>query len=222
MNSSACDTLRETIYALRKRSASGHHFVPFADLRANVNGKIISEAVSELDFPEHHQHAVVATILDRGLRVFSALALLHQEKHIAPFLENDELDVKLPMEQGQVSRIAQSVSSWFWEEVQWEFISHVFIRTGFHRKIRPEMILPILNEEKLSEGAGGEIFKCKIAQNQQTIVPAAVSVIFFFLTPLTNAHGCETERSNCHFDTETNQDGQAEWYQERAGIEEGG
>lgn len=53
MNSSAYDTLRETIYALRKRSASGQHFVPFADLRVSVTYKIISDAVSELDVPKY-------------------------------------------------------------------------------------------------------------------------------------------------------------------------
>ena len=131
---------------------------------------LVSDIVNGFDYPEHRRLTVVAKILEEGLRVFAILTWMHQEEQICHFLEHNELDSRLPMEEGQVHRIAPQVRDQFWKEIQWEFLPHEFSRNDGHRIIQERVILPFVEDVKQAEGASGEISKCTIAFGQQTLL----------------------------------------------------
>ena len=130
----------------------------------------MSGIVDGFDYPEHRRFVVVARILEEGLRVFAILTWMRKEEQICHFLEHNELDSRLPMEEGQVHRIAPQVRDQFWKEVQWEFLPHKFGRNDGHRVIQDRVILPFLKDVKQAEGASGEISKCTIAFSQQALL----------------------------------------------------
>ncbi|KAL9118496.1 MAG: hypothetical protein Q9187_004957 [Circinaria calcarea] len=162
--------LYQILSSLRQESASGHHFVSYVDLKRSVTQTLVSDVIDGFDYPEHRRFMVVARILEEGLRVFAILIWMHDEEQICHFLEHNELDSRLPMEEGQVHRIAPQVRDQFWKEVQWEFLPHEFRMNDGHRIIQDRVILPFLEDVKQAEGASGEISKCTIAFGQQTLL----------------------------------------------------
>jgi hypothetical protein len=166
--------LRQLLSSFRQRSAGGGFFVSYHDLTQGVTKSLVSDVVDQFYFPEHRRSAAVTTILKRGLIVFSILVWIYQEDQISHFIENDELDSRLPMEEGQVIRIAAGVSDRFWKEVQWEFLPYKFKKNDYHRLIDGRVILPFLEEFLQEEGVSGEIFKSTIPAAQQTLLPCKV------------------------------------------------
>jgi hypothetical protein len=175
-NTTAVGKLRETLRSIRQRSVSGRFFTSYSHLKSKLTKSLISDVITDIYISELHRSRVVANILGEGLVVLSILSWLHEEEEISHFIDHNELDRKLPMEQIQINRIAPNVSDRFCTEVQWEFLPHVFEKNAYHRKIRPEMILPFVAEQRLGEGAGGEIFKCDIEATQQDFLPREVAL----------------------------------------------
>jgi hypothetical protein len=159
--------LYKIVSQLRIRSVSHRYFISFSALKSSLNKDLVVKALRQHGFAEQRIPRMAEVILSDGLRTFSILALLRQENLIEHFIDYEELDSKLPMEKDVVHRISPLVSRQFWEELQWELCPH-FFRRQMHRKIRPNEILPFVSEERIGEGAGGEIFQCAIAMPQQS------------------------------------------------------
>ena len=162
--------LRELVRRLRTRTVSDRYFISYSALKNTVTRPLIIENFRQHGFKEQRIPDMATIIVNDGLRTFAILLMLGQEHLIELFINYEELDSKLPFEKDGVERITPLLPSRFWEETQWELCPHTF-RTRLHRKIRSEEILPYVQEARLGEGAGGEIFKCTIAVEQQQFYP---------------------------------------------------
>jgi hypothetical protein len=162
--------LHELVKLLRKPTASYRYFIPYITLKNTLTRLLIIENLRQHGFQEQRVPDMATIIVNDGLRVFGILLLLGQEHLIERFIDYEELDSKLPFEKEGAERISPLLPSQFWEETQWELCPYNF-RTRMHRKIRPKEILPYVEEVRLGEGAGGEIFKCAIAVEQQQFYP---------------------------------------------------
>lgn len=165
------DEARRLVCHLRRRAANGQYFVPSVELKNVLTRELVVGALDHDEIPEHRRHHTATKIVEDGIRTFAILLLVQQEHLVSHFIECDELDSKLPLSANQVQRISPFVSDRFHIEIQWEFIPYFFQRGMHHRKLRDEIILPYIHEERLAEGAGGEIFRCSISANQHMFDP---------------------------------------------------
>ena len=168
----------DAVLAVRQKSSKGTHFISFPDLHEALPRSTIKREVEYFCSQQHQIPSIVDLIHRNGLRVFAILVLLRQEELILDFIESldDQVDNKLPFEQAQISRVSSRVSTGFCSEVQWELIPHLFHSGGFHRKILNDVILPYIQEGRLDEGSGGEIYKCDIAGGQHRLSPRQVNL----------------------------------------------
>ena len=198
----ALSKLRHVLSSLRQESVSGYHFVPYQRLKAEVTEDLVADAIAQFYHPKHHGSRVVHTVLQDGLRVFCILVWLHSEQMLVDFIERNILDSRLPM-------VADPVSVGFdirWplkrfsNEVQWEYLPHIFGKDDYHRKIHDREILPFINETVLAEGASGVIYKTTIALSHQTLLPEKVRIEAPFLSSTTrlNERGIGWEASSCY------------------------
>jgi len=175
MNSKpSTDRFRKTLASIRHESSGGRYFISPYDLKEQVTKDLIFDTVSECPFAVQHYHLITQRILERGLKLFSILVWMGQEDHMVPFVEHDELDSRLPMGEEQVLRIAPRLEKRFWEEVQWEFLPHMFVKGDYHRRIHDKSVLPFLEELSRAEGSYGEILESRITLSQQTFFPDKV------------------------------------------------
>ena len=170
----ASTRLFQRISSLRQESSSGHHFVGHEDLCQAISKELVSDVLHGFYEPKHRCQIAVTRILEKGLRVFSILAWIRQEKLISRFIEHNELDARLPMEKSQVLRVSDKIDQRFWTEAQWEFLPHKFSKTDYHNVLHDKIILPFTTEIKVTEGASGEIYKSTIATRQQSLLPPNV------------------------------------------------
>ena len=168
------DDLRHLLDSLRRQASSERFFIVFEDLRREISESVVSGVIHEFDHPRHLHSKLVSTIVERGLRVFSILAWMHQEVKILSFIKHDCLDARLPMDEQQVSLIDGEVHHRFWKEIQWEYIPYRFVSGDFHRIVRDQVIIPFLSEQQWEEGSGGDLFKCTIPVPQQSFFPETV------------------------------------------------
>jgi len=165
--------------SLRQESSSGACFIVYEDLKQAVDRNLVSDVLEGFFQPEHRRATATLTIIEKGLKTFSILAWMRQENLITHFMENNELDARLPMEESQVRRVSNEVAERFWTEVQWEFLPHEFRKADYHRVIRNKVILPFTGETKMAEGASGEIYKSALAGPLQFFLPGKVPTTQF-------------------------------------------
>ena len=164
--------LRRLLSSLRQESTGGRHFISPYDLRECVKRSHIAAIVNNFYHPEFRRDGVVTRIVKDALKLFCILVWLGSEDQVVHFLDHDELDARLPMEEEQVLRISSVIDSRFWKEIQWEFLPHEF--SNFHRRIRDRVILPFIKDDKRSEGASGEVYQTTIAGSHHEFHPDQV------------------------------------------------
>ncbi|KAF3129065.1 hypothetical protein TWF703_009095 [Orbilia oligospora] len=168
-NPSKLNPLRDAILSVRVRTVTRHHFVTFPNLQRKLTESLVADAIIECYPYDHRQKIIIQKIIGHGLRVFAALAILHQEHLVLSLIEGNLLDSSLPIDSDN-PLIPKDLSSRFCSEVQWEFLPHKFIQGDFHKSLRAEIMMPYTHEEKIDEGSGGDIFKCVVHPHQYEVV----------------------------------------------------
>ncbi|KAF3150424.1 hypothetical protein TWF594_009068 [Orbilia oligospora] len=167
-NPSKLNPLRDAILSVRVRTVTRHHFVTFPNLQRKLTESLVADAIIECYPYDHRQKIIIQKIIGHGLRVFAALAILHQEHLVLSLIEGNLLDSSLPIDSDN-PLIPKDLSSRFCSEVQWEFLPHKFIQGDFHKSLRAEIMMPYTHEEKIDEGSGGDIFKCVVHPHQYEV-----------------------------------------------------
>ena len=162
--------VRDIIRRLRVKTADERYFVPHTTLKATLTRDVVIEILRQNQFSNYRIPSVATSIVGEGIRTFAILILLGQDRLIGDFIDHAWLDSKLPMDKDRVCEVSPLVSSQFCEEIQWELCAHILSRK-MPRKLRWEAILPHIHEERIGEGAGGEIFKCSVATEHQLFYP---------------------------------------------------
>ncbi|KAF3317571.1 hypothetical protein TWF173_010339 [Orbilia oligospora] len=168
-NPSKLDSLRDAILSVRVRAVTRHHFITFPNLQTKLTESLVADAIIECYPYDHRQKIIIEKIISHGLRVFAALAILHQEHLVLSLIEGNLLDSSLPIDSDN-PLIPRDLSPRFCSEVQWEFLPHKFIQGDFHKSLRAEIMMPYTHEVKIDEGSGGDIFKCVVHPHQYEVV----------------------------------------------------
>ena len=149
------------------------------DLRDILTKEAVRKALCETEItkdcklePFHIDH-VIDVIVHGAHRIFAILVIIRHIKSILLFIEGDKyqgskLDHKLPFEKEQLQAIfLDSTTADEFYERQWHFTAPIFCDSIVTRILPPEIILPIIEEESLGEGAFGEVYGIKIASSHQ-------------------------------------------------------
>ena len=91
------------------------------------------------------------------------------------FLEQNELDARLPMTKDQLSDIIPQDAAAFFKN-QWGFLPYIFQRNHHQHINNDSFILPFLRDQTLDdlEGGFGVISEITIAPSMQAMVPGQV------------------------------------------------
>lgn len=163
----------------KNRNINGQCFVSDDDLLNVLTKDAVRKALCDREInkdcklePFHIDQAVNA-VVHGAHRIFAILVYIRYTKSILQFIESDNyqgsgLDHRLPFEKGQLKAIfpASTTVDEFYER-QWHFTAPIFCDSSIKRILPPEIILPIIEEESLGDGAFGNVYSIKIASSHQ-------------------------------------------------------
>ena len=119
-------------------------------------------------------HETVGVIMKDGYKVFAILVVIRKVQCISKFIEHDQfqdpgtngLDSRLPFSENTIESFL-GITRFF--EVQWEFVVPIFFPRSIHRSLHADTVLPYIQEEELSEGGFGVIYKVTLHSSHQRL-----------------------------------------------------
>ena len=167
--------LYSQINELWQTSASGQHFIDPRELRSLLTRDVIVQAIQECSFPEHQRVLFADKIYHTGLKTFAILLHMRCSMEMVKFLEQNELDSRLPMSKDQLSDIIPQDAAAFFKN-QWGFLPYILQRNHHQHINHDSFILPFLRDQTLDdlEGGFGVISEITIAPSMQTMVRSQV------------------------------------------------
>lgn len=176
-------TLKHTQASLekaRQQSSSARFFIDFSSL-LQIFRKDVVKNILEQCLEAHSQHLipdVVTQIVENGngISLFAVLVWLDTPQTVLQFEEAGEIDVRLPLDNATLSRIAPEVTRFF--ETQWEFVPHYFQRNR-SRVVSDLVILPFLTEVDFPnlDGSSGSISRVSIPSSMHNLLDHKVQYI---------------------------------------------
>ena len=163
----------------KNKNTNGQCFVSDDDLRNVLTEDAIRKALCDREINKDckletfHIDQAVNVVVHGAHRIFAILVYIRHTKSILQFIKADNyqssgLDHRLPFEKEQLRAIfpAPTTVDEFYER-QWHFTAPIFCDSSIKRILPPEIILPIIEEESLGDGAFGNVYSIKIASSHQ-------------------------------------------------------
>lgn len=144
-------SLKESLKAVRRRTAHNRWFVPEGELRRVLTRDSVSRRLSECNIPPESLEETLNFVLTKATKIFAILVRIEQEVLMLEFIENETLDDKLPLE-SPVEGL--ELNAKFFEK-QWEFLAPVFTQRSVALNLKDNHILPFLEDIKLDYAHGG-------------------------------------------------------------------
>jgi hypothetical protein len=150
--------------------------IPHQQLYRLMTRNVVLDALQECEhIPAYHVNGIVERVMKGGLRLFSILIVVGQEKSILRFIERDGmqrsgLDDKLPFSADELQAIipeTDGASDFF--KRQWEFVAPVFSRNVLHRSLNSKIRLPFVQNKKIDEGGFGVVYEIKLHPDHQKL-----------------------------------------------------
>jgi hypothetical protein len=164
---------RDVLRSLRMESVSKARrgfFFPTSALCDALTPARIHEVIKyNQDVEEHQRNLHVSLILEKLPKIFCILLYDCNERHFTDFLYHQEYDSRLPFtDEKTLHFLNGSVREKFMDR-QWEFIPVLLKRHELHRRLRDREVLPFLEDEHLSNGGYGQVYKVKVCQSHQQL-----------------------------------------------------
>ena len=169
-------TLRETLQELQKESRCSRErkiFYPPHDVRELLTLDRVGESLSKipsLSRDPRDVHRFSSLVWETSLTIFATLLLSGHEQHIVEFLYRRETDSRLPYTSESLYFVPRPVALEFVNR-QWA-LRPVILQPGeIHRELEPREVLPFLDDQVVSEGGFGTVFKVRLEGTCQKLVP---------------------------------------------------
>jgi hypothetical protein len=166
-------TLEEQLLDLQQCACGNRrkYFYPPGDVKKLLTTPVIRESISSIPSLREDQLNLFASLIqEENLKTFAILLSDGHQYQILEFLFRRLNDDRIPYAEESLHFLSKVEARHFVQR-QWEFIPVVLTRRAVHRKIQDEEILPFLKEEHVGEGGFGTVFKVKLYQPCQSLVP---------------------------------------------------
>lgn len=164
-----------------KRTAAGQNgrkFMPNGVLKEILTSKTLPDILSDsaLQIEAYKREDTAEVILREAKKIFAVLVDLELHHEISRFIEHDLLDEKLPIEETRLDEVLSSAEAKGFVFHQWEYLAYDIPRPPYQRRIRPEILLPYLEEKIVGGGGFSDVFEVSIHPAHQHIEPGSSNV----------------------------------------------
>jgi hypothetical protein len=167
-------TLEEQLLALRQCARGNRQksfFYPPRDVQTLLTPAAIRASISAITLLRADQLDLFAALIqEENLKTLAILLTNGHQHQILEFLYRRLSDNRIPYAEESLDFLSKVEARQFVQR-QWEFIPVVLTAHAVHRKIQDEEILPFLEEECVGEGGFGTVFKVKLYQPCQNLIP---------------------------------------------------
>jgi hypothetical protein len=155
-------------------------FLPKASLDDLLNAAQLTSLLQDpsFDIPWHKQEGTADIIITECPKVFGILLELNLEGKVVSFIENDLLDIALPLGEDELKHIIPEATANFFK-LQWDYLAYHFRRGQYHRKIDESLILPYIEEQEIGGGGFSRVYKSVIHAAHQNIVQGINGKVIF-------------------------------------------
>ena len=168
--------LWKSIEDSRIQATTGQYILPQTEVWKMFTLDVIADSVNELSIAKVERIGLASKIFEQGTTIFAMLVWMRREYAIVQFRQHHALDSSFPVDVERASAIVPDFGRTLASEVQWEFLPYTFQKDmcDCHVTIRDQNILPFVEEQHLTSGGFGDIFKMKVASSQQEFFPTLV------------------------------------------------
>ncbi|KAN0110019.1 Protein kinase-like domain containing protein [Hyaloscypha variabilis] len=165
--------LRSQIKGIRLESTSFRFFVPELSFYALMQEDAIRSALADGLIDSFQQEELAQRIFQHGRKIFGILVLVKKAASVSKFVEANLLeDAKLPFKKGDLTqevKLSLDEAEKF-EKKQWELLAPVFYRGTLNRRFQERIILPFKQEERIGNGAYGNVYKTVLPERHQELM----------------------------------------------------
>jgi hypothetical protein len=142
----------------------GRQFLPNGIIEQILTLETLRTTLSDPSFriDPYKRDDTAYTILSEAKKVFAILIDLEIGHGLSHLIENEVLDKELPVEEKRLKDVLSGAEAKGFVYHQWEYLAYDFRKCPFQRKIRPEILLPYLEEKRLGGGGYSEVFEVVI------------------------------------------------------------
>lgn len=164
------EAILEALGGLRVKNCRNQEFVPAKALDRLLDVPTVSSILDELvgtgSMQPYQRHEALEVILRDGKRVFATLCTMRKGSLIMEFIHHGDgfsgsrLDSMLPLDEATLKiifpdKLSQEYRAFY--DIQWSFLSPIFARNLWYRKLHGLSVLPFMAEQRMGSGSFGTV-----------------------------------------------------------------
>lgn len=163
-------SLKSRLESIRIRGIGGH-FIPEKLLNALFTREEILKVLEECSIPHEYRSELVEYAIGRGQKIFAILVQIQAVKKAFDFMSGDLKDIHIPLEEGQFHHVEAIEYKSDFQRIQWEYIAPLWDEeSSSHKNLRREAILPIVDQNLISQGSFGDAYEVTFKSTHQGFV----------------------------------------------------
>lgn len=171
-NDNSLALFRDRITDSIETNSRNQRFVPFSRISCLITREVIYQVLSELKTVHFYNiNKYIDVVVSKYLRIFSILCLVGAADFLVEYFIQFRLDdTRLPLLDEQLSGLEPRIAKAFKLE-QYMFLTPELRRGMIHQVFDDKIVLPFTQEEELlSQGAFGRVYKAGVHEDYQKLV----------------------------------------------------